>query len=357
MSNKIAPPDKITLIRLSAIGDVLMLLPAVRLLKKQFPETQIDWLIDRPIASILAQVSEVNVVAIDKPKALGDYWRLKKQWRKKNTGQLISFQTSFVSNMVMALLSAEHKTGFGSPYSREGHHLFTNTAYDLPENLHQVEIFFALAKKFAGIDKQIQITAEDLKLPVSDVDSNWANDQLQQHAQWIAINPMASTQEKTWPVEHYVELINSLEKRYPDKRVILTGGPGGQEVTFAATIQQQASAPCLNLVGKTTLPQLAAVLKRTTLLISPDTGPLHLANAVATPVIGLYGVTRPEYIGPYNQLDNCINIYPQVAQTFMHKTASQLPWQKKIPSLEAMQLISVQQVMDKVATVLSSTMN
>jgi heptosyltransferase I len=69
----------------------------------------------------------------------------------------------------MALLSAEHKTGFGSPYSREGHHLFTNTAYDLPENLHQVEIFFALAKKFAGIDKQIQITAEDLKLPVSEL--------------------------------------------------------------------------------------------------------------------------------------------------------------------------------------------
>ena len=147
MAGNTISPAKITLLRLSAIGDVLMLLPAVRLLKKQFPDTQIDWLIDKPIASILSEVSEVNVVAIDKPKSMGDYWRLKKQWHQKNTGQLISFQTSFVSNMVMALLPADHKTGFGAPYSREGHHLLTNTAYDLPKNLHLVEIFFALAKK------------------------------------------------------------------------------------------------------------------------------------------------------------------------------------------------------------------
>jgi heptosyltransferase I len=61
-------------------------------------------------------------------------------------------------------------------------------------------------------------------------------------------------------------------------------------------------------------------------------------------------VTRPEYIGPYNQLQNCINIYARSAQQFMHKPAEQLPWQKKIPSLEAIQLISVEQVLNKVHT-------
>ena len=353
MTNITYPPNKITLIRLSAIGDVLMLLPAVRLLKKQFPSTQIDWLIDRSIVSILAELSEVNVVPIDKPKSLRDYWRLKQQWRNGNTGQLISFQTSFVSNMVMALLPADHKTGFGSPYSREGHHLFTGTAYDLPKNLHQVEIFFELAKRFAGISDQLEITADDLSLPLSAQDRAWAAEILQDHNQWIAINPMASTHEKTWPSEHYIKLINCLNRYYPDKYIVLTGGPSIKEVEFAAKIQQQASSPCLNLVGKTTLTQLAAMLERVSLVISPDTGPLHLANAVTTPVIGLYAVTRPEYIGPYNQLQNCINIYDQVAQKFMHKPASQLSWQKKISSLEAMQLILVGQVMDKVIAVFS----
>lgn len=348
MSDNTTTPNKITLIRLSAIGDVLMLLPAVRLLKKQFPDTQIDWLIDRPIANILAEVSEINIIAIDKPRSLADYWQFKRRWHKKNTGQLISFQTSFVSNMVMALLNAEHKTGFGSPYSREGHHLLTNTAYNLPKNLHQVEIFFELAKKIAGINKQIKITADDLKLPISDTDKEWAAEKLQTHKQWIAINPMASTQEKTWPSEHYIELINRLNQRYPDKHIVLTGGPNSKEVEFATHIQQQVNSSCLNLVGKTTLTQLAAILKQATLVISPDTGPLHLANAVATPVIGLYAVTRADYIGPYNQLHRCIDIYEQTAQTFMHKPATELKWQKKIPSLEAMQLISPEQVMDKV---------
>lgn len=325
-----------------------MMLPAARLLKKQFPNAQINWLIDRPIASILAEVSEVNVIPIDKPRSIIDYWKFYRQWRKKNTGQLISFQTSFVSNMVMKLLPAEHKTGFGSPYSREGHHFFTNTAYDLPKNMHQVEIFFELAKKFSGINTPTDITAEDLNLPISKADKTWATRKLQQHKHWIAINPMASTREKTWPCEYYSELINSLNKHCPDRHVVLTGGPSSKELKFAAKIQQRAKSPCLNLVGKTSLTQLAAVLKQATLVISPDTGPIHLANAVATPVIGLYAVTRPKYIGPYTQLQNCINIYNQVALTFMRKFAYQLAWQKKISSVKAMRLITVEQVMNKV---------
>ncbi len=325
-----------------------MLLPAVRLLKKQFPETHIDWLIDKPLASLLTELSEVNIVPIDKPKAIADYWRLKKQWRSKNTGQLLSFQTSFVSNMLMALLPAEHKSGFGAPYSREGHHLFTDTSYDLPKNLHQVEIFFALAQKFAGITEQISITTDDLSLPISDTDLNWADNKLTADRQWIALNPMASTPQKTWAAERYISLINNLHRLYPDRPIVLTGGPGSKEVAFGQHISQQTQAPCLNLIGQTTLTQLAAVLKRASLLISPDTGPLHLANAMATPAIGLYAVTRPEYIGPYNQLDNCINFYDQAARNFMHKPASQLPWQKKIPSLEAMQLITVEQLISKI---------
>lgn len=354
MTNNTAPPNKITVIRLSAIGDVLMLLPAIRLLKKQFPETQIDWLIDRPIANILAEVTEVNVVPIDKPKSLGDYWRLKKQWHNKNAGQLISFQTSFVSNMVMALLPAEHKTGFGSPYSREGHHLFTNTAYTLPRNLHQVEIFFELAKKFAGINELIKITSDDLTLPIANADKEWAINKLQTNQQWIAINPMASSPERTWPVDRYVSLIDNLHALYPDKNIVLTGGPGIKEIEFASNIQQQTVVSCLNLVGQTTLTQLAAILKQVNLLIAPDTGPIHLASAVATTAIGLFAAKRAEYTGPYNQVQNCINLYEQAAEKIMHKPVSQLAWQKNIPGAEAMQLISVKRVMDKIVAVLNA---
>jgi len=345
-------PEKITVLRLSAIGDVLMLLPAVRLLKKCYPETQIDWLIDKPIASLLSEVKEINVVPLNKPRSIGDYWHLNKQWRKKNTGQLISFQTSLVSNLVMRLLPADHRFGFGKPYSREGHHLFVDTAYPLPKNRHQVEIFFALAQKFAGLTGTINISAEDLKLPVNVIDTNWAKEQLKSNQQWIAINPMASTQEKTWATENYITLIDELQKNHPEYQIILTGGASEKEMTLNKVIQTQTKSNCLNLVGQTTLTQLAAILQQVNLLIAPDTGPLHLANAVATPMIGLYAVTRPEYIGPYHQQQHCINKYPQAAKQFMQSSAEQLPWQKKIPSLDAIQLISVQHVLDKINTLL-----
>ena len=350
MLNIAHPPDKITIIRLSAIGDVLMLLPAVRLLKKHFPETQIDWLIDRPIANLLAELTEVNVVPIDKPKSISAYWQFRQQWRNSHCGQLISFQTSLVSNLVMALLPATHKTGFGVPYTREGHHFFTDTAYALPSHLHQVELFFALAQKFAGLEMIQNISPADLMLPLNAKEFVWASEQLQAHTEWIAINPMASTPEKTWTQQNYIALINQLQQQYPAKHIVLTGGPGTAEVEFGQYIQQHTHRPCLNLIGKTTLTQLAAILKQAQLVIAPDTGPLHLANAMATPVIGLYAVTRPEYIGPYGQLDNCINLYEQTAQAVMGKAAKALAWQKKIPSLTAMQNISVAHVLAKVAT-------
>ncbi len=350
MANNFDSPEKITILRLSAIGDVLMLLPAVRLLKRQFPSTQIDWLIDRPIASLISEVSEVNVVAIDKPRSFSNYWQLRKQWRNKNTGQLISFQTSFVSNMLMALLPADHKTGFGAPYSREGHHLFTDTTYELPPQLHQVEIFFALAKKFSGITENIKISTEDLLLPIHDHDKAWAIEQLQAHEHWIAINPMASLIDRAWPAERYVALMDKLHLLYPNQHLVLTGGPSEKETDFAASIQQRSLAPCLNLVGKTTLTQLAAVLKQANLLIAPDTGPLHLANAVTTQVIGLYAAKRPEYIGAYGQIQNCISVYNQAAQSILHKSEKELTWQKNIPGAEAMRLISVEQVLNKIDT-------
>ncbi len=343
-------PEKITVLRLSAIGDVLMLLPAIRLLKKQYPNTQIDWLIDKPIAKLLSEVSEINVIPLHKPRSIGDYWDLNKQWKNQNTGQLISFQTSLVSNLITHLLPAKHKTGFGKPYSREGHHLFVDTAYSLPKNRHQVEIFFALAQKFAGLTEPISIGAEDLKLPIHENDRRWAKEQLKSSQQWIAINPMASTQEKTWATESYITLMDELQTNYPNYSIVLTGGGSEKEINLNQTIQAQTKANCLNLTGKTTLTQLAAILQQVNLLIAPDTGPLHLANAVATPVIGLYAVTRPEYIGPYQQQPHCINKYPQAAKRFMQTSAEQLPWQKKIPSLDAIQLITVPHVLDKIHT-------
>ncbi|NOQ65049.1 MAG: hypothetical protein GQ582_11115 [Methyloprofundus sp.] len=348
MTHDIKHPEKISILRLSAIGDVLMMLPAIRLLKKQFPHTQIDWLVDRSIVSLLAELKDVNIIAIDKPKTWVDFWHFRQQWKQHNMGQLLSFQTSSLSNILMLLVNAEHKTGFGAPYAREGHQYCCDTAYSLANNLHQVDIFFELAKKFSGLNEPIKITAADLELPTSSADNKWAAAQLQTHTRWIAINPMASALDRTWPVERYIEVINHLQQEYPDTGLVLTGGPSEKERQFASQIEQQTTANCLNLVAKTTLTQLAALFKQVNLLIAPDTGPIHLGAAQGTICLGLYAAKRPEYTGPYQQADHCINAYPEAAEKLMHKKAAQLAWQKNIPGATAVELISVDQVMQKV---------
>jgi ADP-heptose:LPS heptosyltransferase len=107
----------------------------------------------------------------------------------------------------------------------------------------------------------------------------------------------ASTPVKAWPVEHFVRLVGML--REEGAEVVLIGGPA--EAEREAAVQKELAAPALSVVGKTDLPRLAALLDRADAVVAGDTGALHLAAAVGTPVVGLYGPTSPEVTGPYGE--------------------------------------------------------
>jgi heptosyltransferase I len=102
--------------------------------------------------------------------------------------------------------------------------------------------------------------------------------------------------------------------------------------------------PLVNQIGKDTLPELLALLARTTLLVTPDSGPAHMATMVDTPVIGLYAATNPARSGPYLSRRWCIDAYPQAARTFRGCEPQALPWTHKIEVPGVMDLISVGQV-------------
>jgi heptosyltransferase I len=107
-------------------------------------------------------------------------------------------------------------------------------------------------------------------------------------------------------------------------------------------------------VGKDTLLQLLATLKRASVLISPDSGPAHMATAVGTPVIGLYASANPARSGPYLSRQWCVNKYEQAAQQFLHKPASELAWTTKIETAGVMDLITPADVIKKLHGVLAS---
>jgi len=112
-------------------------------------------------------------------------------------------------------------------------------------------------------------------------------------------------------------------------------------------IERLASVPVINQIGKDTLPELMALLEKADVLVSPDAGPVHMANAVGTPVIGLYAATNPERSGPYFSRQWCVNKYDEAARRYLGKPADALPWHTKIERKDVMDLITVEDVIRK----------
>jgi heptosyltransferase I len=130
-------------------------------------------------------------------------------------------------------------------------------------------------------------------------------------------------------------------------RVILTGGPTNAEQNMARAIESAVQQPLINTVGRDTLPQLLALLQRADVLLSPDSGPVHMATAVGTPVIGLYAATNPERSGPYLSRSWCVNKYDEAARKYLGRPASEIAWTTKIEKPGVMDLIKPQDVMRK----------
>ena len=137
-------------------------------------------------------------------------------------------------------------------------------------------------------------------------------------------------------------------------RVILAGGPSELEQRTGEAIERASAVPLVNQIGKDTLPELLALLARARVLLTPDSGPAHMATMVGTPVIGLYAATNPARSGPYLSGRWCVDAYPLAARTFRGCEPDELPWTHKIEEPGVMDLIAVDEVTAKLDQLLGS---
>jgi heptosyltransferase I len=168
----------------------------------------------------------------------------------------------------------------------------------------------------------------------------------------LVISACSSHLLRNWSPERYAAVADHAAER--GMRVILCGGPSAVERDMAAAIIKHARAPLVNQVARDTLPQLLALLARATVLLTPDSGPAHMATMVNLPVIGLYAATNPERSGPYLSRRWCVNAYDAAARQFLDKPADELPWTKKIELPGVMELITVDAVNDKLDELMGS---
>jgi heptosyltransferase I len=177
-------------------------------------------------------------------------------------------------------------------------------------------------------------------LPVPDDAHAWA------HAQWpddgtrtLLVSPCSSHVRRNWRAERYAAVADHAAAR--GWRIVLCGGRSALERDTTDAILAAMQAPALDLVGKDTLKQIPALLARADLVMTPDSGPMHIANAMGTKVLGLHAASNPARSGPYSDRRYCVDRYDDAARKFLGKPASALAWGAKIEFDGVMDLVTV----------------
>jgi heptosyltransferase I len=335
--------NSICIVRLSALGDVLMMVPLIRTLQFNLPGAKLTWIISRPAFDLVEGMDGVEFIVIDKPKNLADFWQFKKQMSSRCFDVLLAPQASFRTNLLYPLIKAKRKIGYDTLRAKDGHGWVVKERIKSGPD-HTLESFLKFAESL-GCENRIICW----DLPLADADHEWAQYHLPKQGPIVVVNPAASKPERSWPVERYIAVLQQVMERW-QAQIVLTGGPGEYDKVLADEIL--ATIPAINLVGKTKPKQLLAVIKSATAVLCPDTGPSHMAAAVNTPVIALHAVTNPFVSGPYTFQHLVVNRYPQAVEKVLGQTMEQHIWGTHVHGDEAMKLISVEDVMKKFAEIL-----
>ena len=337
-----AVPRRLCLLRLSALGDVCHALPLVRALQAQWPQCRLSWIIGKLEQQLVGDIAGVDFIVFDKSLGWRAYSHLRRQLAGQRFDLLLHLQTSARANLVALLVPARHKLGYDAARAREGHGLVVNHRLPpLASGQHQVDDMLDF---LPALGLQRQAPRWDLPVPASA--QAFARGHLPAQGRILAINACSSPSRRVhrdWHAAGYAAVADHAiaELGY---EVVLCGGPSAHERAMARAIVQAMARQPIDLVGQTSLKQLAAVLQRADILLSPDSGPVHIATAVGTPVLGLYAATNPYQTGPYLSLAHCVNHYPQAILAEYGKPPEALPWGRRAHGAGAMASIEAGEV-------------
>ena len=343
------PLQHVCLLRLSAIGDTCHALAALRAIQAAWPQTRFTWIIGKLEAKLMtALLPEIEFITFDKSAMLKEQWRLRKVLRGRRFDLLLDMQLSFRASLISRLIAAPIKLGFDRQRARELQWWFTNARIAPASSEHVLDSFMGFVRA-CGIEPGAP--RWDLSLPPDTLE--YARGIITDGRPTLVVSPCSSHTARNWSAERYAAVADHAAAVH-DMRVVLVGGRSSIEAQMAAAIAAAARTAIVNQVGKDTLPQLLGLLSQSTVLLSPDSGPAHMATMVGLPVLGLYAATNPARAGPYYSRQWCVDKYGAAAQKYLGKPADQIPWTTKIERRGVMDLIEVNEVTSKLDALLAS---
>ena len=329
---------KILIVKLGAVGDVVHTLPALHSLRKSFPHAFIAWAVERKSMDVITGNPDLDEVIIFERKELQKIfkrdglfaaYRFFREFATKlksyDFNLAIDFQTLFKSGIITYSSGAKRRIGFDK--WREVNRLFTNERVKAVSR-HTVDKYLELVDSAGG-----KPDASPVKIACSSENASYVdgflNEKKLAERPWVAINPGASWTSKLWPVERFAALCDILEESAIP--VVVVWGPGEEPLVDAiagATRSRPTVAP------PTTIKQLACLLERSSLYIGGDTGPMHMAVAMGTPVVGIFGPSDPDRNGPYGEGHVVLQSEIDCIKC----------WKKRCSSMECMNNVSAEDV-------------
>ena len=344
-----AATESICIFRLSALGDITHMLPLVHRIRAGMPQAQITWIIGKFEAKLVGDLPGVEFIAIDKKAGLLPVWReLRARLRGRRFDALLLCQLAARANLLSTAIHARRRIGYEVAKSKEGHGLVINERITPAAGRHVLDTLYRFgdALGLPEIGKRWDI-------PVSDADHAFAEQHLPGDQPTLIISPCSSHILRNWSVARYARVAEHAIRKQ-GMRVMLCGGPSALERDTGAAIEAECGEPVINLIGRDTLKQACALLTRATAVLTPDAGPMHIANAMGTKVLGLHAATDSTRSGPYSDLRWTVDRYATAAQQFLHKPATQVPWGKRIEFPGVMDLIDVDAVTERLDGLMAS---
>jgi heptosyltransferase I len=302
---------------------------------------------------LLEGADGIEFITFNKSDGFSSWKKVRHQLKGRQFSMLLNMNASMRANMVSTAISVPRRIGFDRARARDFQWAFNNeqVAERHADRRHVLDGLFQFAEYLGISDRQMR-----WDIPMSDADRQFALEATSGTGPTCVISPCSSQRARNfrnWSVTKYVELIGYLQNRYGAK-VLLTGAPTDIEKHYEQEILAHSGDTVTSLIGKTTLKQLLAVIDAANLVICPDSGPAHMATAVATPVIGLYATSNPERTGPYNDLQRVANRYPDAIELEFGKSVNEVRFGQRVRDPAAMDLITVADVTAKADAVLGS---
>jgi heptosyltransferase I len=303
--------DSVCVVMMSAIGDAVHVLPVINAIKRYQPTSRITWVLQPGPASLVRGHPSVDdIVIFDRSSGARGFLDVRRELQSRRFDLLLNLQVYLKAGLVTAMSGAKVRLGFDPARARDMNWLFTTNRIPASPVKHVQDQYFEFLAEMGIVWEPIQWNL-----------GPWP-DELAMQKEWVAsvggeyaaIVVATSKPDKDWVPERWASVVDLLERQY-GLRSVLVGGNSPREVDAADKIEKNSSSSPINALGSG-LRKLVSILDASSLVLAPDTGPLHMAVAIDKPVISLIGYSDPRRTGPYRKFhDLVIDAYHDPGET------------------------------------------